>query len=74
MNVPVNSLPSKGYISIGCAPSTKPVLLWQHEREERWLWEDAKYCGINKGIIKQEDGAQLNGNGGAPAVIDSQFS
>ncbi|KAH7569469.1 hypothetical protein JRO89_XS06G0167400 [Xanthoceras sorbifolium] len=79
MNVPVNSLHSKGYISIGCEPCTRPVLPGQHEREGRWWWEDAKAkeCGLHKGNIKQEDGKQLNGNGngpahsnGAPAVAD----
>ncbi|KAL2475646.1 5'-adenylylsulfate reductase 3 [Abeliophyllum distichum] len=61
MNVPVNSLHSKGYISIGCEPCTRPVLPGQHEREGRWWWEDAKAkeCGLHKGNIKEES---LNGN------------
>ncbi|KAJ1427184.1 Thioredoxin-like superfamily [Sesbania bispinosa] len=65
MNVPVNSLHSQGYISIGCEPCTRAVLPGQHEREGRWWWEDAKAkeCGLHKGNIKQEDAAQLNGNG-----------
>ncbi|KAK1557462.1 hypothetical protein Q3G72_025035 [Acer saccharum] len=72
MNVPVNTLHSQGYISIGCEPCTRPVLPGQHEREGRWWWEDAKAkeCGLHKGNIKQEDGAQLNGNGAAPAAAD----
>lgn len=66
MNVPVNSLHSKGYISIGCEPCTRPVLPGQHEREGRWWWEDAKAkeCGLHKGNLKQEDGNK-NGNGHA---------
>ncbi|KAI3456467.1 hypothetical protein Pfo_013130 [Paulownia fortunei] len=62
MNVPVNSLHAKGYISIGCEPCTRPVLPGQHEREGRWWWEDAKAkeCGLHKGNIKEEN---LNGNG-----------
>ncbi|KAJ4725112.1 5-adenylylsulfate reductase chloroplastic-like [Melia azedarach] len=68
MNVPVNSLHSQGYISIGCEPCTRPVLPGQHEREGRWWWEDAKAkeCGLHKGNIKQEDKSQLfssNGSG-----------
>ncbi|XP_062088329.1 5'-adenylylsulfate reductase 3, chloroplastic-like [Humulus lupulus] len=61
MEIPVNSLHSQGYISIGCEPCTRPVLPGQHEREGRWWWEDAKAkeCGLHKGNIKQED-AQLN--------------
>ncbi|ESR62988.1 hypothetical protein CICLE_v10015162mg [Citrus x clementina] len=64
MDVPINSLHSQGYISIGCEPCTRPVLPGQHEREGRWWWEDAKAkeCGLHKGNIKQEDAA-VNGNG-----------
>ncbi|KGN49103.1 5'-adenylylsulfate reductase 1, chloroplastic [Cucumis sativus] len=64
MNVPVNTLHSQGYVSIGCEPCTRPVLPWQHEREGRWWWEDAnaKECGLHKGNLKQEDPAQLNGD------------
>ncbi|KAK4284365.1 hypothetical protein QN277_001210 [Acacia crassicarpa] len=56
MNVPVNSLHTQGYISIGCEPCTRPVLPGQHEREGRWWWEDAKAkeCGLHKGNLKQE--------------------
>ncbi|KAJ6925467.1 hypothetical protein NC651_009988 [Populus alba x Populus x berolinensis] len=69
MDVPVNSLHSKGYISIGCEPCTRPVLPGQHEREGRWWWEDAtaKECGLHKGNLKQGDAAQLNGNGNGAA-------
>lgn len=62
MNVPVNSLHSQGYVSIGCEPCTRPVLPGQHEREGRWWWEDAKAkeCGLHKGNLKE---GTLNGNG-----------
>ncbi|KAH9651884.1 5'-adenylylsulfate reductase 1 [Citrus sinensis] len=79
MNIPINSLHSQGYISIGCEPCTRPVLPGQHEREGRWWWEDAKAkeCGLHNGNIKQEELSQhisINGNsvaqhtnGSAPA-------
>ncbi|CAN4092107.1 unnamed protein product [Withania somnifera] len=76
MSVPVNSLHSKGYVSIGCEPCTRAVLPGQHEREGRWWWEDskAKECGLHKGNIKDE---RMNGNGngavhanGSAAVAD----
>ncbi|KGN64512.1 5'-adenylylsulfate reductase 1, chloroplastic [Cucumis sativus] len=73
MNVPVNSLHSQGYVSIGCEPCTRPVLPGQHEREGRWWWEDskAKECGLHKGNLKQGDVPQLNGNGNeTPSVND----
>ncbi|KAK4744105.1 hypothetical protein SAY87_010417 [Trapa incisa] len=64
MDVPVNSLHLKGYISIGCEPCTRPILPGQHEREGRWWWEDAKAkeCGLHKGNMKEE-GVHLHGNG-----------
>lgn len=69
MNVPVNSLHSQGYISIGCEPCTRPVLPGQHEREGRWWWEDAKAkeCGLHKGNIKEGNAGHVNeiGNGAA---------
>ncbi|RWW51914.1 hypothetical protein BHE74_00041694 [Ensete ventricosum] len=71
MNVPVNSLHSQGYVSIGCEPCTRPVLPGQHEREGRWWWEDAtaKECGLHKGNLKQDEAGKLgtNGNGVAAA-------
>lgn len=79
MDVPVNSLHLQGYVSIGCEPCTRPVLPGQHEREGRWWWEDAKAkeCGLHKGNLKQDDLAQLNGDGngathsnGAATVAD----
>lgn len=48
-DVPFNSLHSRGFISIGCEPCTRPVLPNQHEREGRWWWEEAtkKECGLH---------------------------
>jgi len=53
MDVPVNELHFKGYVSIGCEPCTRAVLPGQHEREGRWWWEDAKAkeCGLHKGNL-----------------------
>tara|TARA_Y100001001_G_scaffold160918_1_gene184412 strand:+ start:2699 stop:3451 length:753 start_codon:yes stop_codon:yes gene_type:complete len=48
-DVPYNALHEKGYVSIGCAPCTRPILPGQHEREGRWWWEDqgGKECGLH---------------------------
>lgn len=48
-DVPYNELHSKGFISIGCQPCTRPVLPNQHEREGRWWWEasEHKECGLH---------------------------
>ncbi len=47
--VPFNELHTKGYISIGCEPCTRPVLPNQHERAGRWWWEEdtKKECGLH---------------------------
>ncbi|MEQ1619841.1 MAG: phosphoadenylyl-sulfate reductase [Methylococcales bacterium] len=52
--VPYNELHSKGYISIGCEPCTRPVLPNQHERAGRWWWEEGtkKECGLHAGNVK----------------------
>ena len=49
--IPCNKLHSRGYISIGCEPCTRPVLPHQHEREGRWWWEETavKECGLHIG-------------------------
>jgi phosphoadenosine phosphosulfate reductase len=51
--VPYNELHSKGFISIGCEPCTRPVLPNQHERAGRWWWEEAtkKECGLHAGNV-----------------------
>jgi phosphoadenosine phosphosulfate reductase len=47
--VPYNELHDRGYVSIGCAPCTRPIGPHQHEREGRWWWEEAtkKECGLH---------------------------
>jgi phosphoadenosine phosphosulfate reductase len=47
--VPYNRLHERGFVSIGCAPCTRPILPGQHEREGRWWWEtsEKKECGIH---------------------------
>lgn len=55
-DVPFNELHSKGFISIGCEPCTRPVLPNQHEREGRWWWEEAtmKECGLHSSNINSQ--------------------
>lgn len=47
--VPFNELHTKGFVSIGCEPCTRPISPGQHEREGRWWWEraDQKECGLH---------------------------
>jgi len=53
--IPYNPLHDRGFVSIGCAPCTRPVGPGQHEREGRWWWEEAtkKECGLHVGNIKE---------------------
>jgi phosphoadenosine phosphosulfate reductase len=55
-DVPFNPLHARGFISIGCAPCTRPILPGQHEREGRWWWEDAtkKECGLHAENIEPD--------------------
>lgn len=48
-DVPYNALHTRGFVSIGCEPCTRPVLPNQHEREGRWWWEEStiKECGLH---------------------------
>jgi thioredoxin-dependent adenylylsulfate APS reductase len=47
--LPVHPLYARGYLSIGCAPCTRPVQPGEDQRAGRWWWEqDAKKeCGIH---------------------------
>jgi phosphoadenosine phosphosulfate reductase len=47
-DVPVNALQSKGFLSIGCAPCTRPVRPGEDPRSGRWWWEmGVKECGLH---------------------------
>ncbi len=48
MGIEENKLYTKGYMSIGCLPCTRPVLPGEGERGGRWWWEnESKECGIH---------------------------
>jgi phosphoadenosine phosphosulfate reductase len=55
-DVPFNALHTRGYISIGCEPCTRPTTPNQHERAGRWWWEEAtkKECGLHLGENTRE--------------------
>lgn len=50
-DIPYNSLFDKGYVSIGCAPCTRPVKEGEPYRAGRWWWENTddgkKECGLH---------------------------
>ena len=47
-SIPTNPLHARGFLSIGCAPCTRPVVEGEPERAGRWWWEqDKKECGLH---------------------------
>ncbi len=45
--LPVHPLMSKGYLSIGCAPTTRPVAPGEDRRAGRWAGTDKTECGLH---------------------------
>lgn len=45
----INTLHKKGYLSIGCAPCTRPVKVGEDIRSGRWWWENSSSneCGLH---------------------------
>lgn len=46
-NLLVHPLKAKGYLSIGCAPTTTPVLLGDDPRSGRWRGDEKTECGLH---------------------------
>ena len=46
-SLPVHPLVSKGYLSIGCAPTTRPVAPGEDPRAGRWADSDKTECGLH---------------------------
>ena len=45
--LPEHPLMSKGYLSIGCAPTTRPVADGEDPRAGRWADSDKVECGLH---------------------------
>ncbi|HXW38879.1 MAG TPA: phosphoadenylyl-sulfate reductase [Acidimicrobiales bacterium] len=45
--LPVHPLTSQGYLSIGCAPTTRPVAFGADPRSGRWANSDKVECGLH---------------------------
>jgi phosphoadenosine phosphosulfate reductase len=46
-DLPVHPLVSRGYLSIGCAPTTRPVAPGEDPRAGRWAGLDKTECGLH---------------------------
>ena len=49
LDVPVNALHARGFVSIGCAPCTRSIAPGEPERNGRWWWEHGgnRECGLH---------------------------
>ena len=45
--LPEHPLVAKGYLSIGCAPTTRPVAIGEDPRSGRWAGSDKVECGLH---------------------------
>lgn len=46
-DIPSHPLVAKGYLSIGCAPTTRPVAIGEDPRAGRWADSDKVECGLH---------------------------
>jgi phosphoadenosine phosphosulfate reductase len=46
-DLPVHPLTKQGYLSIGCAPTTRPVAAGEDPRAGRWAGLDKSECGLH---------------------------
>jgi phosphoadenosine phosphosulfate reductase len=45
--LPAHPLVARGYLSIGCAPTTRPVIDGEDARAGRWAGLDKSECGLH---------------------------
>lgn len=57
-NLPLHPLHSLGYVSIGCAPCTRPAFFGEDARSGRWADSDKTECGLHMDWNKQGDDKQ----------------
>jgi phosphoadenosine phosphosulfate reductase len=46
-HLPVHPLVPRGYLSIGCAPTTRPVAPGEDPRAGRWAGSNKTECGLH---------------------------
>lgn len=51
--LPVHPLLAWGYLSVGCAPCTRPVHAGENERSGRWAGLDKVECGLHLGLTRR---------------------
>jgi phosphoadenosine phosphosulfate reductase len=53
--LPAHPLFSKGYLSVGCAPCTRPVMAGEDERAGRWAGLNKAECGLHLELKSKEE-------------------
>ena len=54
-NLPEHPLLTQGYLSVGCAPCTRPVYPGEDERAGRWAGNTKTECGIHIPVDRNEN-------------------
>lgn len=55
--LPEHPMLAQGYLSIGCAPCTRPIFDGETDRDGRWSGQDKVECGIHITLpVQQENG------------------
>lgn len=52
-NLPVHPLLEQGYLSIGCAPCTRPAVPGEDERAGRWAGHQKTECGLHLPVFQE---------------------
>ena len=59
-HLPTHPLLEQGYLSIGCAPCTQPVINSNDERAGRWAGSNKSECGIHLGSLASSGFVKLD--------------
>lgn len=54
-DLPAHPLFSQGYVSIGCAPCTRPVAMGMDERSGRWSGQGKTECGLHTTLREADE-------------------
>lgn len=69
-NLPEHPLTDKGYMSIGCAPCTRPALAGQDERSGRWAGQTKTECGLHLPSAGQPGRSEEGGDAAAEPTVE----
>jgi phosphoadenosine phosphosulfate reductase len=59
-DLPPHPLYSQGYISVGCAPCTRPVQMGDDQRAGRWADSNKTECGLHTDVLSGTDNTEAS--------------